>query len=476
MKTTLSLLFLGSLVVAGGCNELDARTNPFDDKGIYSAADLDPQLAVAFTDGEVRATWSAVKPTDVVRYRLYRTIGATRVLLSDVSAGDATFSVVDTDPLPAGTDITYEVRYTRAGRESDAAGTVVLNETDDHDGDGFGDDDCAFNLGSVHPGAAEVCNAIDDDCDGTVDAYVAACPDMPSCMVRTCTAGIWGACEALEATEEVCDGLDNDCDGEVDEIAACQATGCEAGCGPGELCYGDACLADVPCGNAGDCPVGSICVADLGVCANPCGPETCAVGEACVAGACYKACADTSGCDDGRVCVYGTEQPPTSGGCAPAPAACADCAETCVRAAVGENQCCADADGDGHYALSCSWGDDCDDASPLAQDECDLCSTSDDCISGNQCVLVTTELGVCGGPAGCHCPDGSACDTSVSPPACVTTIECLEDVDCEQSMGAGFGCISGRCECTDFAGICPQCVLDAECGDGGTCNDFGQCQ
>ena len=81
----------------------------------------------------------------------------------------------------------------------------------------------------------------------------------------------------------------------VEVLPECQAS-CELGCGPGELCHVGTCQADIACANLGDCPNGSICVTDLGVCAAACGPTACREGETCLAGACYAACADDSAC------------------------------------------------------------------------------------------------------------------------------------------------------------------------------------
>lgn len=69
----------------------------------------------------------------------------------------------------------------------------------------------------------EVCNKIDDDCDGDVDEGlgedVVAC-GLGACehTVTDCEGGDLPECDPLEGSSmEVCDGVDNDCDGDVDE-------------------------------------------------------------------------------------------------------------------------------------------------------------------------------------------------------------------------------------------------------------------
>jgi hypothetical protein len=107
------------------------------------------------------------------------------------------------------------------------------------------DSDCDDAAKAVHPGATELCNGVDDDCDAGVDDdavdrstwYADSDGDGYGNAARSalsCTApGGWVAdatdCDdANDATwpgaDEICDTDDNDCDGSVDEDAVDVAT------------------------------------------------------------------------------------------------------------------------------------------------------------------------------------------------------------------------------------------------------------
>jgi len=76
----------------------------------------------------------------------------------------------------------------------------------------------------------EVCDGLDNNCDGIVDEGCPACvPTTEVCdgVDNDCDGEVDEGCPACEPSAEVCDGVDNDCDGEVDE-------GCPPICDPGE--------------------------------------------------------------------------------------------------------------------------------------------------------------------------------------------------------------------------------------------------
>ncbi len=93
--------------------------------------------------------------------------------------------------------------------------TEVCNSIDD-DCDGKVDE----NLGTCSCAPqGEACDNDDDDCDGRIDEGITLPCGIGACAgTRTCTAGVFSACPT--GGPEVCDGVDNNCDGIRDGLQA----------------------------------------------------------------------------------------------------------------------------------------------------------------------------------------------------------------------------------------------------------------
>jgi len=221
----------------------------------------------------------------------------------------------------------------------------------DQDGDGYGTDDpaypprqdCAMPAGyaamagdcddfhdQVHPGAPELCDGKDNDCNGAVDDSVVMqvyCEDKdgdghgvtghatkmdcaPSAGFGDCN----GDCDDLSAAiypgaAEVCNGYDDNCNGMVDEgvrptcgTGWCQRTAatCTSTCVPGSPMVETCNAYDDDCDG----------VIDNGTDAELCG----ASGMACRNGQCVSASGGGTGGASGTGGVKGSEGTPGSGG------------------------------------------------------------------------------------------------------------------------------------------------------------------
>ncbi len=122
--------------------------------------------------------------------------------------------------------------------DGDGYGDPNFPSTDCNPGNGYvsNDNDCNDLNATAYPDAAEVCDGIDNDCDGDVDGNLASVfyqdadgdgygdPNNPATVCDSSNGLVENSddCNDTEATaypgaEEICDDIDNNCDGTTDE-------------------------------------------------------------------------------------------------------------------------------------------------------------------------------------------------------------------------------------------------------------------
>ena len=310
----------------------------------------------------------------------------------------------------------------------------------DEDGYGLGagclGGDCDDTDPTINPAAEELCDFIDNDCDGFRDDNVVGVGDLCATgFVGACSAGTLACVGGVETCEsarasgpEICDGIDNDCDEAVDELEDGEpiSRGCYGGPagteGVGQCRGGTRICVE---GTFGDCldqqlPFPEICDGED----NDCDGE---VDEDAIGG--------TARCDTGLL-----------GACALGFAGCGEGEGTCVQVTEASPEVCDGLDNDCDGAV-----DDAEDGGPLTR----TCYEGDDetlgigtCEAGEQ-VCSDGDFGPCLGdtPPGVELCDGLDND-------------CDEEVD-EDAVGGGASCATG------LPGICALGVAACETGGEG---------
>lgn len=140
------------------------------------------------------------------------------------------------------------------GPQTDTGACTHGNQVCDADGE-------SFCVDAVYP-AAEICDGLDNDCDGVTDENLERlCQTICGQGREICTNGDWVDCTAPQPIPEICDGLDNDCDGTADEDCPC-SFGMAATCKQDVICGSvitGPCIGELP-GTPVNCGVGvSLC-------------------------------------------------------------------------------------------------------------------------------------------------------------------------------------------------------------------------
>ncbi len=182
-------------------------------------------------------THGAKSPWAPVKVQVLSTLPAIPVD-ADRDGYPAGFDCDDNDPriFPGAKEICGD------GVDQNCDGRDLAATECDNDGDRYStvQGDCDDHNPAIGPAALERCDGIDNNCNGAVDegfdVGVACLGGMGACQMNgktVCGASYTAVvCSAAPGTPaaEVCDGVDNDCNGRVDDVPG-QITGDAANCG-----------------------------------------------------------------------------------------------------------------------------------------------------------------------------------------------------------------------------------------------------
>lgn len=317
--------------------------------------------------------------------------------------------------------------------------------------------------------AAEVCNGLDDDCNGVVDngnpggGGACATGNLGVCAAGTlaCTNGAVACVQNVQPSAEICNGLDDNCNGVVDEgnpgggfacstgqlgVCAAGTSACVGGsilCNRNvnpstEVCNGLDDNCDGVVDNGATCPGGFTCTGGSCV-ANPTCVDAIKNGTEtdvdCGGATCPK-------CGNGKSCLAGTDC--TSGNCS------------------------------GGVCVALSNGTACTTASQCASGNCVdgvCCNTA--CGGTCQACNLVGSVGTCGNipngqdPAS-ECAGSTTCNGSGACALFANGSACSLNAEC----GSGF-CVDGVCCNVACNGVCQACTAAKKgSGSNGTCGNI----
>jgi len=326
--------------------------------------------------------------------------------------------------------------------------SILINKLGDPcsdlDGDGYGDPpsvacshlswDCDDSEPGINPGAPEVCDGLDNTCDGVVEEEPDAsencqnglyCDGQEACDAGSCVAGTPVACgDGVGCTDDACN----------EDADACESTPNDANCDDGAWCNGAE-----TCDAVSDCQAGTTINCDDGV---GCTLDNCNEGT----DSCDNQ-PDDGLCDDGIYC-NGAEACDVILDCQAGATPCTDDGLFCN----GTESCDEENDQCLHTGDPCSDGNDCtDDLCLETIDDCqNLCNATgyeDPCCEDDAC---TTEP-VCEAPA-CSDEDGDGFGSPADPSCPDPRSDCDDDASDDPA-----GCDTCACGVAACAG-CARCI------------------